>query len=109
MRSPALALSFILLLTIVLSLLFPIEFRINEVTAKKCTDASINNDTTSSCGSQEASNTITPSLQGSNSNTKDLNNNGGDLSMTHTKSKHFNHESNSGVSENDTTFILPFP
>ena len=105
---PSMAISFILLLTIVL-LLFSIEFRINEVTAKKCADKSMNNETTSSCGSQEESNTFTSSLEGSDSNTKDVNNNGGDLSITHTKSKHFNHESNSGDSQNDTPFVLPFP
>ena len=67
------------------------------------------NETTSSCGSQEESNIFTPSLQGSDSNAKDVNNNGGDLSITHTKSKHFNHESSNGDSENDTPFVLPFP
>jgi hypothetical protein len=106
---PAMATSSILLLTIVLSLLFSIEFRINEATAKKCTDKSMDNETTSSCGSQGESNTFTSSLRGSDSNTKDVNNNGGDVSIIHTKSKHFNHESSNGDSENDTPFALPFP
>ncbi len=55
------------------------------------------------------SNTFTSSLRGSDSNTKDVNNNGGDVSIIHTKSKHFNHESSNGDSENDTPFALPFP
>ena len=77
---PALAISSILLLTIVF-LSFSIEFRINEAIAKKCTDESMDNETTSSCGSQEESNTFTPSLQGSDSNTKDVNNDGGMLQL----------------------------
>ena len=50
-----------------------------------------------------------PLYEGSDSNTKDVNNNGGDVSIIHTKSKHFNHESSNGDSENDTPFALPFP
>ncbi len=50
-----------------------------------------------------------PLSRGSDSNTKDVNNNGGDVSIIHTKSKHFNHESSNGDSENDTPFALPFP
>ena len=52
---------------------------------------------------------FTSSLRGSDSNTNDVNNNGGDVSIIHTKSKHFNRESSNGDSENDTPFVLPFP
>lgn len=100
------AISFILLLVIALSL-FSIEFRIEEAIAKICTDAGSSSETTTTCGSQD-SNAFTPSLQGREGNTKDFGNDGDSL-MPHTNPKHFNHESHDGDSENDTPFTLPFP
>lgn len=106
MLCPALAISFILVFTSVL--LFLVISQINEATAKRCTDEGISNGTTSSCRSQ-GSNTFTLSIPGTDGKTKEMND-GGDTPSAHIKSKHSNRgSSNTGDSEKNTPFELPFP
>lgn len=98
---PALAISFMLLT----SVLFFYTIFLNEVSAKSCADEGTSSGATSSCKSQEGSSS---SIFGIDGKTKELNNGGADASLPHTKSKH-SHESNTGDSEKNTPFELPFP
>ena len=84
----------------------------NEASAKRCNDQSegINNEIIPSCGSQDKSSTFTsPATSGTDDNTKEINDGGADVLSTDPTLKHSHHDSNSGGSEKNTPFKLPFP
>ena len=98
------AISFILIST---SVLLFLVISLNGATAKRCTDEGTGNETTSSCRAQGSS-TFKLSILGTDDKTKEMNDEGG-ASSAHTKSKHSNSGSNTGDSEKNTPFELPFP
>ena len=71
----------------------------------------MSNETTPSCGSQDKSSTFmsSPSTSGTDDNTKEINDGGADVLSADSTSKHSHHDSNSGDSEKNTPFKLPFP
>lgn len=75
---------------------------LNGVIAKRCSESSSADGSSSSCNSQDPSSFTHSSQNDGNDN------NGEVIPFKHTK-KYFNHESHDGDSENDTPFSLPFP
>jgi hypothetical protein len=104
-----LAIWLILLLTS--GLPFLIISRINEASAKICSNEGMSNETIPSCGSQDKSSTFMsyPSIPGTDDNTKEINDGGEDVLSADSTSKHSHHDSNSGDPEKNTPFKLPFP